>query len=409
VSVEAATDWVAAQSGPIQAIGYHDLHGMPGFKLAIHAARGRTYLYVTHLWHPGYSVLDVTDPRRPELLAFIEGPSNTWTLQVTIRNELMATSLEKIHPGWGGDEDTGFDEGAVLWDLADPIAPRRRGTFRTGYRGTHRNIFDSTGLLHLSARMPGYEGAILVLVDVADPDRPREVGRFHMPGQHVAAGEQTDREWFELHGPSIRSGDLAYLPYAGAGLVILDLSSPQAPRLVGHLDIHPPLGSGIAAHTAVPLRHRPLALMNSEALAERCQEPVGYAGVVDISNPAQPSLISLFPSPLPPPDAGYTSFCERGGRFGPHNQSMPSDDPNVFADESLCFLTYFNAGLRVYDISDAYHVREVAYLIPRDPQKRLGPLPTDLVVQVEDVLVDTRGVAYFTEKNSGLYVAEWKG
>jgi hypothetical protein len=26
---------------------------------------------------------------------------------------------------------------------------------------------------------------------------------------------------------------------------------------------------------------------------------------------------------------------------------------------------------------------------------------------VEDVLVDRRGFAYFTEKNSGLYVARW--
>jgi hypothetical protein len=409
VSVEAATDWVAAQSGPIEAVGYHDLQDRPGFKLALHVVKGRSYLYIAHLWDSGWSVLDVTDPKRPKLLNFIAASPNTWTLQVTIRDGLMATSLEKIHEGWGGDLNAGFDEGVILWDLADPAQPRRRGTYRTGYGGTHRNIFDSTGLLHLSARMPGYSGPIFVLVDVSEPDQPREVGRFHMPGQHVAAGEHTDREWFELHGPSMRLGDLAYLPYAGAGLVILDVSSPQTPRLVGHLDIHPPLGSGIAAHTVVPLRHRPLALMNSEALAERCQEPVGYAGVVDVSNPAQPSLISLFPSPLPPPNGEYTSFCDRGGRFGPHNQNMPSGDSHVLDDESLCFLTYFNAGLRVYDISDAYHVREVAYLIPRDPPKRFGPLPTDLVVQVEDVLVDSRGVVYFTEKNSGLYVAEWKG
>lgn len=409
MSVKTATDWVAARSGPIEPIGYHGLNDRPGFKLALHAAQGRTYLYVAHLWHPGWSILDVTDPRRPELINQIDGPANTWTLQVTIHGGLMATSLEQIHPGWGGDPDGGFDEGVVLWDLRDATAPRRRGTFRTGHRGTHRNRFDSTGLLHLAARMPGYSGAILVLADVSDPERPREVGRFHMDGQHAKAGETSDREWFDLHGPSFRSGNLAYLPYAGAGLVILDISSVDAPRLVGHLDIHPPLGSGIAAHSVVPLKGRPLALLNSEALAERCEEPVGFAGVVDVADPAMPSLISLFPSPLPPPDADYTSFCARGGRFGPHNQHMPADDPILLADERLCFLTYFNAGLRVYDISDHHHVREVAYLIPRDPKRRLGPLPKDLVVQVEDVLVDARGVAYFTEKNSGLYVAEWKG
>jgi hypothetical protein len=409
VSVSTTTDWVAARSGPIEPIGYHDLKDRPGFKLALHSANGRTYLYVAHLWHPGWSILDVTDPRRPELVNHIEGPANTWTLQVTIRDGLMATSLEPIQHGWGGDPNGGFDEGVVVWDLQDPTQPNRRGTFRTGHHGTHRNRFDAAGLLHLSARMPGYSGAILVVVDVSDPDRPREAGRFHMDGQKSAAGEHSDREWFDLHGPSFRSGNLAYLPYAGAGLVIVDLSNVQSPHLVGHLDIHPPLGSGIAAHTVVPLKGRPLALLNSEALAERCDEPVGFAGVVDVSDPALPSLVSLFPTPLPPDDGEYTSFCARGGRFGPHNQPMPGEDPNLLDDESLCFLTYFNAGLRVYDISDHYHVREVGYLIPQDPKRRLGPLPKDLVVQVEDVLVDARGVAYFTEKNSGLYIAEWQG
>ena len=46
--------------------------------------------------------------------------------------------------------------------------------------------------------------------------------------------------------------------------------------------------------------------------------------------------------------------------------------------------------------------------IPKDPERRHGPLPKDLVVQVEDVLVDDRGVVFFTEKNSSLYVAQWQ-
>jgi hypothetical protein len=409
VTLNVTTDWVAAKSGALEAVAYHDLAHRPGFKLALHVARGRSYLYVAHLWHPGWSVLDVTDPAHPKLVNFLSGPDNTWTLQVTAHDGLLATSLEPIQDGWGGDSNGTFEEGVILWDLSDPTAPRRRGTFRTGYRGTHRNLFDSSGLLHLSARMPGYNGAILVLIDISDPDFPTEVGRFHMQGQHTEAGEHSNREWFDLHGPSMRQGDLAYLPYAGAGLVIVDVSSPARPTLVGHLDVHPPLGSGIAAHTVVPLRRRRLALLNSEALAERCQESVGYAGVVDVRDPTAPSLISLFPGPLPPPEADYTSFCSRGGRFGPHNQHMPTGDPHLIEDENVCFLTYFNAGLRVFDISDEYHVREVGYLIPKDPEKRYGPLPQDLIVQVEDVLVDSRGIVYFTEKNSGLYVAEWRG
>ena len=67
-------------------------------------------------------------------------------------------------------------------------------------------------------------------------------------------------------------------------------------------------------------------------------------------------------------------------------------------------MTYFNAGLRLYDIADAAHPHEVAYFLPPHPAKRLGILPTELVAQTEDVLVDARGYAYVTDKNQGIHV-----
>ena len=66
----------------IEMVGYHDLNGRPGFKMAMHKEGDRWYLYLAHLWHPGWSVLDVRNPESPEHLRFIEGPANTWTLQV---------------------------------------------------------------------------------------------------------------------------------------------------------------------------------------------------------------------------------------------------------------------------------------------------------------------------------------
>lgn len=77
--------------------------------------------------------------------------------------------------------------------------------------------------------------------------------------------------------------------------------------------------------------------------------------------------------------------------------------------DDLVFLTYFNAGLRVVDISDARLPREVGWFVPPDPAMRRGALPTRLVAQSEDVLVDRRGYIYLTDKNHGLYVLTCEG
>jgi len=42
--------------------------------------------------------------------------------------------------------------------------------------------------------------------------------------------------------------------------------------------------------------------------------------------------------------------------------------------------------------------------MPPDPERRFGVFPTRLVAQAEDVIVDTRGYAYLSDKNQGLYV-----
>ena len=78
-------------------------------------------------------------------------------------------------------------------------------------------------------------------------------------------------------------------------------------------------------------------------------------------------------------------------------------------DEDLVFLTYFNAGLRVFDISDARLPREIAYFVPPDLAERRGLLPqTKLVAQTEDVLVDARGYIYISDKNHGIYILRLK-
>jgi hypothetical protein len=188
------------------------------------------------------------------------------------------------------------------------------------------------------------------------------------------------------------------------GMVILDIADKHHPKHVSTLPVYPPLGSTIAVHSAVPLPGRDVVVINSEALRENCDEPADYVATVDISDESDPILMAVFPQPRPPRGYDAPSFCAKGGRFGPHNQHQQQGLGCLAPNDRLVYLAYFNAGLQIYDISDPRDPHITGYYIPDDPKQRRGPIPSKLVHQAEDVLVDRRGVIYMSEGNSGIYI-----
>ena len=391
-----------------EVVAYSETGGRPGFKMAIREVNGRWYMYMGHLWHRGWTILDVTDPKKPEVLKFVAGPGNTWSIQMDLHDNIMITGLEQVSRRWGGDPSKPHDEGFLIWDISDPVNPKKLGQWKTGGRGTHRNGYPGGRYVYAAAALPGYQDELLVIVDISDPANPTEVARCSAPGQHVAAGEKPE-DGMQLHGPAIVEGNRAYLEYGAAGMLILDISDSTKPRQVGHLDFTGPFDGGIPVHSILPIKSRNLVWVNSEAIAEDCREGLGQASLIDISDETRPRLLSIMPVPAPPPGAKYRDFCEKGARFGPHNINHLQHHPDVQKQDSLMYLTYFNAGLRVYDISNPRLPKEAGYFIPPDPVKRYGPVPDKLVEQTEDVLVDRRGYVYITNKNQGLWVLRYTG
>ena len=399
-----------ARSRNVTAVGYLPLEDRPAFKMALHKAGERWYFYCAHLWVSGWSIVEVTDPQNPRFVRHIEGPPNTWTLQIQIADGLMITSMEKIPDAWVGPNSGPFGEGFYIWSLEDPENPRRLGHYRTGGDGTHRNYYDGGRYVHTTALPPGYEGHIYQIVDIADPANPVEVSRWWRPGQWVGGGEAGVPAGTMLHGGAYVKGERAYLPYSAGGFVILDISDKTKPTMVSDLPFSPPFQSFIAVHSAVPLNGRPLVVVNSEAISERCDEPLGYVGIVSVKDETKPRLISLFPLPHPDPAMGVRNFCERPGRFGPHNQHQPQNQSVLWQDEDLVFVTYFNAGLRVFDIRDERAPKEVGWFVAPDPALRRGPLPqSGLATQSEDVVVDARGNIFVSDKNHGVYILRYEG
>ena len=257
-------------------------------------------------------------------------------------------------------------------------------------------------MVHAAGAAPGYDKKIYQIVEISNLKKPREISRFWLPEQEE--GRPKSGAWFSFHGPAHVEGNRAYLSYGSGGAIILDISDPTQSQLVSQL-LFEGISNHHGIHTFLPLARRGLALVNDEAINENGEEILNLAGIVDIKDESTPRLISLFPQPTPPPESGLKNFFEKGGRFGPHNQHHSNHQPCLEDRDDLAYLTYFNAGLRIFDIRDERSPKEIAYFVPPDPKERIGTKPSSkLVVQSEDVLVDRRGCIYISQKNQGLYI-----
>ena len=106
---------------------------------------------------------------------------------------------------------------------------------------------------------------------------------------------------------------------------------------------------------------------------------------------------SISTCPLP-----YDAFARKGGRFGAHNIYENVPLPTAWHSDTIVIGTFFNGGLRAYDISNPYQPREVATFVPKAP-----PLAPRGTIQLNDVFVDERKIVYTVDRHvGGLYILE---
>jgi hypothetical protein len=398
-------------------IGHSDQGGRPdGVQLMVH----RGFAYVGHMFSKGFSVLDVRDPSNPRAINYIAAPPNTWNIHLQTHDDLLLVIHAKdmfasaefaderaYYKGALGQKVGTADAkrvrdwsaGLAIYDIAVPAQPRQIGFLEVQGGGIHRLWYTGGRWAYASALLDGFTDYIFITIDMSDPTAPREAGRWWIPGMNLAAGDTPSWEATRRCGlhHAIIDGNTAYAAWRDAGMVVLDVTDRAKPIPIVHRNWSPPFGGG--THNCLPLADRELLVVLDEAVLDHQEDGLKLIWVFDNRVPTNPISIATLPTPA---EADYKS---KGGHFGPHN--IHENRPGSFVSSKLIFATYQNAGIRVFDISNAFAPKEIGALVPPQPTRLADTRPNRArVIQSADVFVDDAGLIYATDYNAGLYIME---
>ena len=382
-SVAGASDPVSARN--VALVSHLDIEGGGMVDVKGHCAA------IGHMEPPyATTLLDVADPAHPRILSRIKARAGTHSHKARICGTTLVINVER----YGGEGDG--TAGLALYDIADAGHPKeiayyRMGGLSTGGTGVHRFQLDcERKLVYASASADGFRGNVTMIIDISNPARPREVGRWWVPGQDVAAGERPTWSGTDVrtHHP-LRRGNRLYVSLWYGGFAILDVTEPSQPRLVSHVNYHD--GGGAPTHTALPVGHK---ILGKDWLIVFDEEmgggnPPAFMRVFDITDEKRPIPASTFH--VSPDPSGKT-----GGRFGAHQ-------PHEYVGrDNLIYAAWFSGGLRVIDISNPYGPEEIGHYIP-------APAKGERFAESNDVFVDQRGLVYLIDRVGGLDILRFTG
>ena len=401
----------------IKHVSYSDQGGRPD---AVQVMVNRKHVYVGHMFSNGITVLDAADPRnlKPVTYWSLGQGDYTRTHQLQTANDiLLAANGANIVAMQSYDSQRGYFEN----NLADSITSRKK--FRSGLSihdiskpaemreiafleipgfGINRTHWTGGRYAYVSAHFDGFTDHILCVVDLNNITKPEIVSRWWLPGMNRAAGEKPalpQGRRAALHH-MLTAGNLGYASWRDGGLTVHDISDPRNPKLLAHINWSPPFPGG--THTALPLPGRSLVVVADEANAEKCAKGLFHTFVLDVRAPQNPVPIATLPTPRD------RNFCAAPGTFGPHN--LHENRPGSFSSEETIFATYNNAGVRVFDLKDAFVPKEIAYWVPPAPRKMIDPRPkVSLAAKTADLYVMPDGLMFVTDWNAGLNVLQYEG
>ncbi len=391
-------------------LAHHSLDGFGGMGegMSMQLAKdGRRILWMAHESAPkNYTAVDVTDPRTLKIVARADLPqSHMRSNSLETVGDILAIAYQTTQPGLQ-------PAGVELFDISTPETPKRIAFFdRSGpaSRGVHQLWYADGEYIHMSSGAPdskptnAKDDQFYQCIDVRNPSKPVEVGRWWLPGtqegdnvappvRHTGASIDSG---FRPHNTNVypQRPDRVYMGYLDGGMITLDISDKAHPQMVSRWDYHPPYPG--FTHTVVPFFERNLLIVSDEATRNDGGDWPKLVWIVD--NRVEENPVPIGTCPIPPVEA----FSRRGGRYGAHNlwENLPKE--GCWKSETIVLGTFFNGGLRAFDLSNPLQPKEVAYFAPQ-----VNNAPTG-ACQINDVFVDDRGIVFAVDRHvGGLYALE---
>jgi hypothetical protein len=340
----------------------------------------------------GVIVLDMTDPAKPQQTAALTQPSMLSpheSLNLNAKRGLLAAvnGNPATEPGWVAFYDLHQDCRHPELDFSGPIA-------RLG----HESGFSSDGKTFY-ATATAYQS--ITAIDVTNPKAPFDVWNGNVQSHGMSLSPDGNRAY--LANPDVKLGDL----------IILDTSEIQARKPNPHTR---ELSRTTWDRVSIPQNAMPFTknghpyLLEFDEYNASTLDPsgdpnmVGAARIMDISNEHRPTIVSNIRLAIDNPQA-HAQYGDDPGADGSQNggaQGYAAHYCNLDStvDPTLVACSFIASGLRLFDISDVAHPREVGYFVAPTGDSSDG----SNFAMSQAAFIAKRREILWTDGNSGFYV-----
>ena len=458
-AAESSADERADAAQNVRLVGHNDLQGRESLVVTTMSdpANG-SWVYIGHhesFWDQkpkmnpitgreewnGTSIVNVDDPANPKYVWHIPNETDRNSRGVSVVYDYKFDGLGRDYLIRNSENltlgETGTDLKYQIFDITDRGTDPSKISFVSEITGTppnscgpgcggtfilraHKGWWSpETGYFYAASGEPGFRNVIVQIFDLKNPKEPKFVGRSWLPGLKDTEPKEQYEGQYSHHPVVDEQNKRLYVGYRNNGGQIagFDITDPANQKLLWSVDMNPPFRG---PHTVSPIVYdqvpnigkaglpRTYAFVVDEAAAgdsAPCENPIRAGSyMIDITNESKPMLVSTWQVPV-------GDFCTKGGRFGPHQSAETVNGKINRFENKLAWIAYFNAGVRVVDLSNPFALKELGYYVPKTtatshPMEKTQPS----VIQMNDVDIDHRGLAYASDRaGAGLFILEYTG